>query len=92
MKTITLQESFTIMDAMAYMAQTMWKACYSKELTKEQVEQIVKYHFPLFCDVEEIVDVIDEEGDDEDFDDNVDETNYNPFLGQDDIEDYSEWY
>lgn len=95
MTTITTNEAHTIMSAICYTIIKMLQPFTSEEeLTTPEglaaLEEVTREIFTEFCENEEIYEVEDEA--DDDVPDDVDETNYNPYMGCDEFDDYSAEY
>ena len=90
MTTITANEAHTIMNAICYTVIKMLQPfATEEELTTPEglaaLEETTRKIFTEFCETEEIHEIEDEA--DSDIPDDVDETNYNPYMGCDDYED-----
>lgn len=100
--TMTLTAAKLMMDAMAMMYVKTRYAYTGEEPPVDEVELVVRANFVQFCEDNGIDEIADEEEEEEDrepdFSDDVDETNYNPYMGCDDYECYtyedlgSDWY
>ena len=91
MQAITSYEATLIMKAMEVMFRQNMVMLTGKIPDAKTIEQVVHATFQWFCDLENIVDIIEEENEDEkpDIPDDVDETNYDPYMGCDSYDDYS---
>lgn len=89
MQAITTHEATLIMNAMEVMFRQNMVMFTGKIPDAKTIEQVVDATFQWFCDLENIVDIIEEEDEDEepDIPDDVDETNYDPYMGCDSYDD-----
>lgn len=89
MQSITTHEALMIMDAMRFMFCQDVVTFTEKTPDMDTIEQKVCDAFVLYCEVNDIVRIIEEEDEDEELDipDDVDETNYDPYMGCDSYDD-----
>lgn len=84
--TMTLTAAKLMMDAMAMMYVKTRFAYTGEEPPVDEVELVVRANFVQFCEdngIDEIADEEEEEDCEPDVPDDVDETNYDPYMGCD---------
>ena len=80
---ITMTEATRLMDAMAMMYVSARFAFTNEIPDVEEVEGVVRITFTNFCEGQGIDEVEDDEDECPDFPDDVDESNYDPYMGCD---------
>ena len=86
MITMTLTESERVLDAMALMFRKTYFYFNDCEPSFMDTAEIVESTWNDFCRENDIV-IIDDDEDFDDIPDDVDETNYNPYMGCDEFDD-----